>query len=176
MSKVIRLIAIFAMGWVGVAACASQHPTSPQASAPGSTKPVSTIVSVAGSTTASPGATPSTASTATSTPACVGLSICDPPPPDAEGNPPCFYSDGWQATTDGGIEVWYFHEPQNMSVADKVTAVVRKKDGTTVNQEADVAAGQQVHRFEFPTIDKSVVAEVFFDTARGRCFVIGPGS
>ncbi|CAM2765559.1 hypothetical protein BST27_00230 [Mycobacterium intermedium] len=167
MSTRIRLLAIVAMGLASVTACASQHPTSPQASTaksptPSASSPVSAVVS----TTVSP---------TTSTPECTGLSICAPPPPDAQGNPPCFYSDGWQAATDGGIEVWYFHEPQNLSQAEKVTAVVRKTDGTTQSQEADVAAGQQVHRFEFPTIDKSVVAEVFFDTAAGRCFVAGPG-
>ncbi|EUA10782.1 hypothetical protein I546_3358 [Mycobacterium kansasii 732] len=107
----------------------------------------------------------------------MGLSICPPPPPDAEGNPACFYSDGWQATSSGaGIEVWYFHEPHNMSKPDKVTAVVRKKDGTTESQEADIQAGQQVHRFEFATINQSAVAEVFLDSSTGRCFVIGPGS
>ena len=173
MSKPIRLMAVIAMGWVGVAACASQHPPTPQASAPSATRTggtTSATVSAAASTTLSP-------STTTSTPDCVGLSICPPPPPDAEGNPPCFYSDGWQATsTGGGIEVWYFHEPQKMSQAEKVTAVVRKKDGTNQSQEANIEAGQQVHRFEFPTIDQSAVAGVFFDTDNGRCFVIGPGS
>ncbi|WP_244232417.1 hypothetical protein [Mycobacterium innocens] len=105
------------------------------------------------------------------------MSICPPPPPDAEGNPGCFYSDGWQATSSGaGIEVWYFHEAQNMSKPDKVTAVVRKKDGTTESQEADIQPGQQVHRFEFATINQSTVAEVFLDSSTGRCFVIGPGS
>src|SRR4051812_11242315 len=110
MSKAIRLVAIIAMGWLGVTACASQHATSPPASAPSSVKPppaAHTPVSAAASPTVSPGTPPPT-------PECTGLSICDPPPPDAEGNPPCFYSDGWQATTDGGIEAWYFHEPQNM--------------------------------------------------------------
>lgn len=63
-----------------------------------------------------------------------------------------------------------------MSKPDKVTAVVRKKDGTIESQDANIEAGQQVHRFEFPTIDKAAVAEVFFDTSSGRCFVIGPGS
>ncbi|SOJ56035.1 hypothetical protein MSIMFB_03512 [Mycobacterium simulans] len=150
MLKAIGLAASIAMGWLGIAAPPQQPPPS---------------------TTVSPSTTPTTA------PPCVGLSICPPPPPDAEGNPPCFYSDGWQATTSGtGIEVWYFHEPQNMSKAEKVTAVVRKKDGTTESQDANIEAGQQVHRFEFPAIAKSAVSEVFFDTSSGRCFVIGPGS
>ncbi len=72
--------------------------------------------------------------------------------------------------------MWYFHEPQNLSKAEKVTAVVRKKDGTNESQDANIEAGQQVHRFEFPTIDKSAVSAVFLDTSNGRCFVIGPGS
>jgi hypothetical protein len=72
--------------------------------------------------------------------------------------------------------VWYFHEPQNMSKPDKVTAVVRKKDGTTESQDANIEAGQQVHRFEFATVDQSNVAGVLFDSSSGRCFVAGPGS
>jgi hypothetical protein len=105
------------------------------------------------------------------------LSICPPPPPDAEGNPPCYYADGWQATASGaGIEVWYFHEPQSLSKPERVTAVVRKKDGTTESQDFNVEAGQQAHRFEFPTIDKLSVQEVLLTTSTGRCFVIGPGS
>jgi hypothetical protein len=112
-----------------------------------------------------------------STPQCIGLSICPPPPPDAEGNPACYYADGWQATASGaGIEVWYFHEPQSLSKPEKVTAVVRKKDGTTEAQDFNVEAGQQAHRFEFPTIDKLSVQEVLLTTSNGRCFVIGPGS
>lgn len=117
------------------------------------------------------------AAPAPSTPDCAGLSICPAPPPDAEGNPGCFYSDGWQATSSGaGIEVWYFHEPQNMTNPDKVTAVVRKKDGTIESQETTIEAGQQVHRFEFPTTAQSAVGEVLFQSSAGRCFVAGPSS
>ncbi|WP_232011052.1 hypothetical protein [Mycobacterium shigaense] len=105
------------------------------------------------------------------------MSICPRPPPDADGNPACYYSDGWQGTSSGaGIEVWYFHEPQNLSKPDKVTAIVRKKDGSTDSQAADIDAGQQVHRFEFPAIDKSSVQEVLLTSSTGKCFVIGPGS
>lgn len=179
MSIRIRLLSISTVCWMAISACtaactvacASQHPPSPQASPSDSAKPSATGTVPAVASTAS-----TTVSPTTTTPDCTGLSICAPPPPDAEGNPPCFYSDGWQAATDGGIEVWYFHEPQNMTKAEKVTAVVRKTDGTNETQEAEVAAGQQVHRFEFPTVDKAVVAEVFFDTDGGRCFVVGPGS
>ena len=70
--------------------------------------------------------------------------------------------------------MWYFHEPQNVSKPDKITAVIRKKDGTNESQDADIAAGQQAHRFEFPTIDQSAVQEVLLSTSTGRCFVIGP--
>lgn len=72
--------------------------------------------------------------------------------------------------------MWYFHEPQNLSKPDKITVVVRKKDGTTESQDANIEAGQQTHRFEFPTIDRSVVQEVLLNSSSGRCFVIGPGS
>jgi hypothetical protein len=164
MSKATRLITIIVMGYVGVA-CASQQPSPPKASGPSTTKPPTTTT-----TTVSP-------TTPTSTPQCIGLSICPPPPPDAEGNPPCYYADGWQANASGaGIEVWYFHEPQNLSKPDKITALVRKKDGTNESQDANIEAGQQVHHFEFPTIDKSAVQEVLLTTSNGRCFVIGPGS
>lgn len=169
MSKVSVLPAILLAGWL--TACGSPH------AAP-TTSPSNPAKSATPAASAAPATKPSTpTTTTTTTPACVGLSICPPPPPDADGNPACFYSDGWQATSSGaGIEVWYFHEPQNMSTADKVTAVVRKKDGSTESQDATIEAGQQVHRFEFPTIDKSTVAEVLFDSSGGRCFVIGPGS
>lgn len=127
-------------------------------------------------TSAAPTTTTATTATTDKTP-CVGLSVCAPPPPDADGNPACYYADGWQATASGaGIEVWYFHEPQNLSKPDKVTAVVRKKDGTQESQNADIAAGQQVHRFEFPAAAPSTVQEVLLTTGAGRCFVVGPGT
>jgi hypothetical protein len=69
--------------------------------------------------------------------------------------------------------VWYFHEPQNMGKPDKITAVVRKKDGTNDSQDASIDAGQQTHRFEFAAIDASTVQEVLLNTSGGRCFVIG---
>lgn len=113
--------------------------------------------------------------TTSATPACVGLSICPPPPPDAEGNPACYYADGWRADNSGtGIEAWYFEDPKSPSKPDKVTASVRKKDGTTESQDATIEAGQQVHRFEFPAIPQSAVDEVLFITGAARCFVIGP--
>jgi hypothetical protein len=159
MSKALR--SIIAMGCVGVAACASPQP-SPRAPGPSPTKPLMTT-----STTLSQAAP-------TSTPQCIGLSICPPPPPDAEGNPACYYADGWRANASGaGIEVWYFHEPQNLSKPDKITALVRKKDGTNESQDASIDAGQQAHRFEFPTIEASAVQEVLLNTSSGRCFVIG---
>ncbi|CDO89478.1 hypothetical protein BN973_03854 [Mycobacterium triplex] len=154
---------------IAAAACGAHQASGPTTS--GSAKPPAS-----NSTTASP--TPNTAvapaGTSSAPPDCVGLSICTPPPPDAEGNPACYYSDGWQANSAGaGIEIWYFHEPQNLSKPDKVTAVVRKKDGTTESQDAAIEAGQQTHRFEFPTVDKSAVQEVLLVTSGGRCFVIG---
>jgi hypothetical protein len=171
----LRLIAIIALTCVGITACGSQQPSRPNPSGSSSMKP-----SPSGSTSVSPSAAASTTASpapASSTPECVGLSICPPPPPDAEGNPACYYSDGWQANSAGaGIEIWYFHEPQNLSKPDKVTAVVRKKDGTSESQDAGIEAGQQTHRFEFPTIDKSAVQEVLLNTSGGRCFVVGPGS
>jgi hypothetical protein len=167
----LKLLAIVALVCVAGAACGSQQPLKPSASATSSTNaPTSSSTTASHSTSSSTG-TPS------STPACVGLSICPPPAPDAEGNPGCYYSDGWQANSAGaGIEIWYFHEPQNLSKLDKVTAIVRKKDGTTESQDANIDAGQQTHRFEFPTIDKSAVQEVLLTSNSGRCFVIGPGS
>jgi hypothetical protein len=165
MSKAIGVLAILMMG---VAACASQQRSPPPASGPSTTKPPPTT-----SATVAQGAP----TTPTGTPQCVGLSICPPPPPDAEGNPACYYADGWRGNASGaGIEVWYFHEPQNLSKPDKVTALVRKKDGTNESQDADIEAGQQVHRFEFATIDGSAVQEVLLTTGTGRCFVIGPGT
>jgi len=71
--------------------------------------------------------------------------------------------------------VWYFTEPQDLSQPHKITALVRKKDGTTESQDADIKAGQQTHRFEFATIDQSAVQEVLLTMTKGRCYVIGPG-
>jgi hypothetical protein len=166
----LKFVAIVAIACAAVTACGSHPPSQPGTSVTSSTTaPTSSSASVSRSTSSSAG-TPS------STPACVGLSICPPPSPDAEGNPGCYYSDGWQGNSAGaGIEIWYFHEPQNLSKPDKVTAIVRKKDGTTESQDANIDAGQQTHRFEFPAIDKSAVQEVLLSTSSGRCFVIGPG-
>lgn len=171
MAKVIGLLAALAVGCV--TACGSQHAAAPATPATSSAKPATPAASAAPNT--KPSAPSPATSATTSAPDCVGLSICPTPPPDAEGNPACFYSDGWQSSG-AGIEVWYFNEPQHINTAGKVTAVVRKKDGTTESQDANIEAGQQVHRFEFATIDKSTVAEVLFETSSGHCFVIGPGS
>jgi hypothetical protein len=169
MSNAVRVIATSLMACIGVTAYGSHQPSPPNATGPSSTKPSATI------SPSPPGSMAMSPSAPGSTPQCIGLSICPPPPPDAEGNPACYYADGWRANESGaGIEVWYFHEPQNMSKPDKVTAVVRKKDGTNESQDANVEAGQQVHRFEFPAIDKSSFQEVLLSTSNGRCFVIGP--
>jgi hypothetical protein len=169
----LRLIAVISMACAGLMACGSEHAAPPNASSSSATKP-STPASLSTSSSApsNPVASPAT----TSTPACVGLSICPPPPPDAEGNPACYYADGWRADSSGaGIEVWYFRDPQKPPKADKVTAFVRKKDGTNESQDADIEAGQQVHRFGFPTVAPSAVQEVLFSSGSDRCFVIGPG-
>lgn len=111
--------------------------------------------------------------TATTTPTCVGLSICTPPPPDAEGNPPCNYRDGWDADPSGsGINVFYFPEPS--AGAEQVTADIRMKDGSVASQIAAIEAGQTFHRIRFPGIDKAAVQEVLLNTSAGRCVVIGP--
>ncbi|WP_196770771.1 hypothetical protein [Mycobacterium colombiense] len=166
------LRALVAIGCTGLVACGSPHAA--QSTTPG---PTSTKSALAASTSAAP-STPAAAPVvpgATGAQPCVGLSICTPPPPDAEGNPPCYYADGWRADASGaGIEVWYFQDPKSPSQPDKVTALVRKKDGTSDSQDAPIAAGQQVHRFEFPTIARSAVDEVLFVSGAGRCFVIGP--
>lgn len=73
-----------------------------------------------------------------------------------------------------GSQVWYFRDPQGPNKPDKVTALVRKKDGTNESQDADIEAGQQVHRFVLPTVGPSAVQEVLFVSGSGRCFVIGP--
>ncbi|UXA09450.1 hypothetical protein KXD96_19485 [Mycobacterium sp. SMC-2] len=148
-------------------ACGSQHAAPPNTFSSSTTKPPTS------STPASP--VVSSTTTSTSTAPCIGLSICPPPPPDAEGNPACYYADGWRADDSGaGIEVWYFRDPQIPAKPDKVTALVRKKDGTTESQDADIETGQQVHRFGFPNVASSAVSEVLFTSGDARCFVIGP--
>ena len=114
-------------------------PGTEQATA-GSTTPTTTA-HASTPPTATAGA-PVSPNTATSTPACVGLSICSPQP-DAEGNPACYYSDDWAAGASGSaIDVYYFHEPRNLSKPDDVTAEIRMKDGTVASQIAPIDAGQ----------------------------------
>ncbi len=103
------------------------------------------------------------------------MSICPPPPPDAEGNPACYYRDGWAIDTSGsGIDVYYFRESANAVDGEQVTAEVRQKDGTTASQIVAIDPGQLNDQIQFPGIDKSAVQEVLLTTGAGRCFVIGP--
>ena len=89
---------------------------------------------------------------------CVGLPTCPTPPPDAEGNPACYYRDGWEPDPSGsGINVYYFREVSNMSNPEQVTADIRMKDGTTASQIASIDPGQPVNQFQFPGIDKAAV-------------------
>ncbi|OBG69108.1 MULTISPECIES: hypothetical protein [unclassified Mycobacterium] len=166
-APITRTVAAVAMVGTGLTACGSQHAAPPAASSSSATKASAAPSPIASSSTPS----------STSAPDCVGLSICRPPPPDAEGNPACYYSDGWRGDSSGnGIEVWYFRDPKNPPNPDKVTALVRKKDGTNESQDADIGADQQVHRFGFPAIAESSVQEVLLTSGSGaRCFVIGPG-
>jgi hypothetical protein len=48
--------------------------------------------------------------------------------------------------------------------------------GTSEPRDADTAAGQQVHHFEVPTVDRSAAQEVVLTAREGRCFVLGPGA
>lgn len=84
--------------------------------------------------------------TATTTPACAGLSICPPLPPDAEGNPACYFADGRAASVSGSvIDVYDFHELRNLSKPDIVTAEIRMKDGAVASQLPPIDEGQQLH-------------------------------
>jgi hypothetical protein len=105
------------------------------------------------------------------------MSICTPPPPDAEGNPACYYRDGWVADTSGsGINVYYFRESATAVNGEQVTADVRLKDGSTASQIAAIAPGQAIDQIQFPGIDASAVQEVLLTIGAGRCFVLGPNS
>ena len=160
MANVTGRIVIAAVGCFGAAACSSSSPSHPQAA-------------TASSTTQKPTATTTAAPTTTTS--CVGLSTCTPPPPDAEGNPACYYRDGWAADPSGtGINVYYFREPSDAANAEQVTADIRLKDGTTASQIAAIDPGQPSDQIQFPGIDKSAVQEVLLTTSAGRCFVIGP--
>lgn len=180
-SKGVRLanvkawVTIAAVGSLGLAACSSSAPSQPQAATSSSTvsQPSVTPSGAAPTATAAPNAT-AAPSTTTS---CVGLSICTPPPPDAEGNPACYYRDGWVGDTSGsGIDVYYFRESSNATNGEQVTADVRMKDGTTASQIAAIDPGQSIDQIQFPGIDASAVQEVLLTTSAGRCFVIGPNS
>jgi hypothetical protein len=162
MANAETLTVILATGCLGIAGCGPSPQPGPNAFGP-----TSLSTTARQSTTA-----PVSTSTGTE---CIGLPICTPPPPDAQGNPPCYYADGWEPDASGsGINVWYFHQPQNMSKPDRVTVVVRQNNAPDTVQVTDISPGQQVHHFEFPSIDKSAVQEVLLDSSGGRCFVIGP--
>lgn len=162
----IARVIVAAVGCIGLAACSSSSPSQPQATTASSTTRHPTVsASAAPSATAAPNApTP-----------CVGLSVCPPPPPDAEGNPACYYRDGWDADPSGsGINVYYFRDPSNAANGEQVTADVRLRDGTTASQIAAIDPGQSTSQIQFPGIEKSAVQEVLLTTPVGRCFVIGP--
>ena len=162
--------AIFAAVF-GLAACSSPSPSQPQAATASSTTPHPAVTT---DRVTAP-ATPTAAATPSTTASCVGLSICPPPPPDAEGNPACYYRDGWAIDTSGsGIDVYYFREAPNAVDGEQVTAEVRQKDGTTASQIVAIDPGQLNDQIQFPGIDKSAVQEVLLTTGAGRCFVIGP--
>jgi hypothetical protein len=156
----------------GLAACSSSSPSQPRATTASSTTPQPTV---SGTATPSATAAPTATAAPSTTAPCVGLSICPPPPPDAEGNPACYYRDGWDADPSGsGINVYYFREPSNAANGEQVTADIRMKDGTTASQIAQIDPGQSMDQIQFPGIDKSAVQEVLLTTGAGRCFVIGP--
>ena len=173
---VIERVIIAAVGCFCLAACSS---SSPSASQPQATTSSSTTRQPTVTEPLAPNATPhpnATAAPHAITP-CVGLSICPPPPPDAEGNPGCYYRDGWAADPSGsGINVYYFRESSNAVNAEQVTADVRLKDGATASQIVAIDAGQMMDQIQFPGIDRSAVQEVLLTTGAGRCFVIGPDS
>ncbi len=159
------------MACVGLAACSSSSPSQPQATTASSTIRQPTVT---GSTAPNATAPNPTAAPSAPTP-CVGLSICPPPPPDAEGNPACYYRDGWDADPSGsGINVYYFREPSDAANGEQVTTDVRLKDGTTASQIAAIDPGQSMDQIQFPGIVKSAVQEVLLTTSAGRCFVGGP--
>lgn len=146
--------------WIAASACSINSRSHPQAVEASSPSQESSATATAAATT---------------TTSCIGLSICTPPPPDAEGNPACNYRDGWEADPSGsGVNVYYFREPSTAAVAEQVTADIRLKDGTTASQIAAIEAGQSFHQIQFPGIDKATVQEVLLNTSAGRCFVIGP--
>jgi hypothetical protein len=152
-----------------LAACSSSSPSRPQATTASSTTPQPAVTSTHAAAAPNATAAPST------TESCVGMSICTPPPPDAEGNPACFYRDGWAADTSGsGINVYYFRESSNAVHGEQVTADVRLKDGSTASQIAAINPGQLNDQIQFPGIDPSAVQEVVLTTNAGRCFVVGP--
>jgi hypothetical protein len=172
MALLIGRVIVAAVGCFGLAACSSSPPSRPQHTTASSTTRQPTVTAPAApNATAAPGAT---AAPTAPTP-CVGLSSCPPPPPDAQGNPACYYRDGWDADPSGsGINVYYFREPSDAANGEQVTADVRLRDGTTASQIAAIDPGQSNDQIQFPGIDKSAVQEVLLTTSAARCFVIGP--
>jgi hypothetical protein len=170
-SGTVRII-IAAVGCFGLAACSSSSPSRPHAATASSTTQQATVT---GTTAPRATATPNPTAAPSTTTSCVGLSICTQPPPDTEGNPACYYRDGWAADPSGiGINVYYFRESSKAANGEQVTADVRMKDGTTASQIAAIDPGQSSDQIQFPGIDKSAVQKVLLTTSAGRCFVIGP--
>lgn len=89
-----------------------------------------------------------------------------PPPPDADGNPACPVADAWgKAPIDKGIFVTFW-----TNGPDYVTALVRTTNGTDFAQSAAVEPDQQLHIFDFPGVDATVVREVLITSNVKRCF------
>lgn len=153
----VRLV-IAAVGLFGMAACSSS--TSQPHAATGS--------SIPDTPTATATAAPTTSTS------CAGLSTCNAPPPDTEGNRACYYRDGWAADPSGaGISVYYFRESSDAANSLEVTADVHLKDGSTASQIAVIDPGESSDQIQFPGIDSSSVQEVLLTTSAGQCVVTG---
>ncbi|MFE5700294.1 DUF2510 domain-containing protein [Rhodococcus koreensis] len=121
-------------------------------------------VTPADRTTSAPAVPPPVAAPTSS--AAGGLPAYVPPPPDEDGNPPCPLPTGWGvgATGSGVMATVWTDGPA------AVSATVRKTSGEDEVQPATIKSGQDLHEFDFPSIEESSVKEVLINTPTGRCY------
>lgn len=163
---------------VGVTSCGSSTNTS-----------TSSPASSSSTATPTPTATDLTTTPATPAPTAPGLPPYTPPPPDAEGNPPCEFGVGWNTFYDGdtGLDGTYvliqktaIPPNQYINLPDYITVVVRTTDGRHLTQDAFVGNGATdkwdsvaEKDFIFRTVDPHDVKEVVMTTSKGQCWVQG---
>jgi len=86
-------------------------------------------------------------------------------PADPEGNPACPQPTTWgMAPDEPGILVTYWGDGP-----DRVTVLVRTRNGADFAQTADIAPDQLLRFFDFPSVGVTAIREVLIITNVRRC-------